>query len=439
MATADGTRRFLQRAVDKGLLHHLNVRPLGQQLSCSAIGFGAYRIGGGDKESEHALALRAAFRAGINLIDTSTHYSAGSSEKNASFVHHGASERLIGRVIAEAISSGEVARDEIVLCTKVGHVARGVETLPEGSVAVGAHGGEGGSGDDWHSIDPSFIEEEVRSSRERFGTSPDYVLLHNPEYFLSEQMRRQVPIADAWDEMYDRLQNSFRTLERLCSEGIVSSGYGVSSNFLSCLFSTTGRPNIYEALVLDRVVDAAASAAKVEGVHEHHFRIAQMPLNIFESGAVLGRGNVVPEAADGDCKVAARLGISVVTNRPINALPMPGVSVGDWGRSGPSHLQLKEAKPMGTMQSLLKRVLNEALHDHGDDTSNLALQQVAMQLSMSSPSVSSTLCGARRTKYVEDVSSVLKLEPLSTTKVHKAFEAIRNAADELGCQKRGLW
>ena len=29
-----------------------------------------------------------------------------------------------------------------------------------------------------------------------------------------------------------------------------------------------------------------------------------------------------------------RLGVALVTNRPLNALPLPGVSTGDWGRPG---------------------------------------------------------------------------------------------------------
>ena len=45
----------------------------------------------------------------------------------------------------------------------------------------------------------------------------------------------------------------------------------------------------YESLVLDRVVDAAASAARAEGLEKHRFQVAQLPLNAFENGAVLGR------------------------------------------------------------------------------------------------------------------------------------------------------
>jgi len=365
-------------------------------------------------------------------VDTSSHYSAGGAGPGAG---HGSSERLVGRLVAQAVEAGQLEREELVLCTKLGHVARG-ETPPPGAVPVGhARGGS----DDWHSIEPGFVRQEVLASRERLGTVPDFVLLHNPEYFLTAQLQRRAPIADAWDEMYSRLKEAFVALEELCDEGAIAAGYGVSANFLSCIFSTTGRSNVYEALAVDRVVDAAAAAAKAAGRESHRLRLVQLPLNAVESGAVLGRGSVVPEAAEGDCSLAGKLGVSVVTNRPLNALPLPGVSSGDWGRNGATHLQLRDAKPMGAVESLLRRVLLEALAQGPEALPARSLQQLALQLALSAPSVSCCLCGARTEKYVEDVAAVLRLPPLPAEQVSRALLAVRSAAEELGCERRGLW
>jgi len=431
MASAEGTARFLRRAVDLGALHSSNWRRFGPGLSCGAIGFGAYRVGGGDKEPDHAAALRAALRAGVNLVDTSSHYCAAADGPNNG---HGASERLIGRVLAEALDAGEVERDEVIVCTKVGHVVRGAEAPPD---AVLLGGGFQTGGDDWHCIHPDFITAELLASRDRLGITPDFVLLHNPEYFLSSKLRQRAPIADAWDDMYERLKLAFQTLEALCDEGVITSGYGVSANFLSCLFSTTGRPNVYEALALDRVLDAATAAAGPG--RSHRLKIAQLPLNAVESGAVLGRGTAVPEAAEGDCSLAARLGVDVVANRPINALPLPGVSSGDWGRGGASHLKLREARPMGAVESLIQRVLFEALFGTKLPSPTPPLQQVALRLTASAPSVACTLCGVRTEHYLRDVIAVLKEPPFSTEQVTNALVGVRSAAEELGCVKRGLW
>ena len=62
-----------------------------------------------------------------------------------------------------------------------------------------------------------------------------------------------------------------------------------------------------------------------------------------------------------------------------------------------------EAKPMGTTQSLLKRVVLDALAD-AKAKAEATLQQVALRLAASS-NVSCTLNGAHQTKYVEDQTS----------------------------------
>ena len=66
-----------------------------------------------------------------------------------------------------------------------------------------------------------------------------------------------------------------------------------------------------------------------------------------------------------------------------------------------------EAKPMGTTQSLLKRVVLDALAaDAGADLADAEapLQQLALRLAASSH-VSCTLNGAHQLKYVEDQQS----------------------------------
>ncbi|CAL1127527.1 unnamed protein product [Cladocopium goreaui] len=421
MATVEGTARFVERVLASGRLHPSNARRLGP-FACTALGFGAYRLvpeGSATGAATAATASGALTRAldSVNVIDTSSHYAFGHSERVIGATLHGR------------------PRDELIVCTKVGHVPRG--EMPKGAVPIGAHRGAGTTSDDWHCISPTFVDSEVKACTERLGTKPDFVFLHNPEYLLSARMQEKVPIADAWDEMYQSLFEAFKILERLCNDGIITSGYGVSSNFLSCMFSVTGLPNLYESLVLDRVVDAAASAARAEGLQKHRFQVAQLPLNAFENGAVLGR--TPGTQAEGDCSMAQRLGVSILTNRPINALPMPGVSTGDWGRGGNSYLQLREAKPMGTTQSLLKRVVLDALADaKAKAEAEATLQQVALRLASSS-NVSCTLNGAHQTKYVEDLEDVLKVASLSESQVQRAMQSVRSMATELGCQTKGLW
>eukprot|EP00438_Fugacium_kawagutii_P033670 Skav204067 [mRNA] locus=scaffold3:498493:499134:- [translate_table: standard] len=200
MATVEGTARFVARLLQSGQLHPSNARHLGK-LRCTALGFGAYRLvpenATGAQVAAGVRALQRALRS-VNVVDTSSHYGG-----------HGHCERVLGEALSAA------PREELILCSKVGHVPRGA-TVP-GAVPIGAHRGAGSSGDDWHCIEPSFVDAEVRSCAERLRTAPDFVLLHNPEYLLSARMQQKVPIADAWDEMYHSLFEAFKVLERLCA------------------------------------------------------------------------------------------------------------------------------------------------------------------------------------------------------------------------------
>src|SRR5919199_6394973 len=95
-ATPEGTKR---RAGERPGYRALG--PTG--LNVSIVGFGGYRTGRTDPA--HQEALRAALAAGVNLIDTSSNYVFGDSE------------RLMGEVLAE----GGVPRDEVVVVTKIGY------------------------------------------------------------------------------------------------------------------------------------------------------------------------------------------------------------------------------------------------------------------------------------------------------------------------------
>lgn len=169
-------------------------------LTTTQFGFGAYRVGdtGGDTfdtleetkgerqsrdglspkeveelaaaQAEHAThegALRGALVTGTtNLIDTSTHYMDGGSE------------RMIGRVLSDLQRTAELHREGVVVVTKIGHVSPAATNLPAGAVAHSALPQQGQHQHmhrHHHCIHPRFIEEELRASTRRLGTVPDVV------------------------------------------------------------------------------------------------------------------------------------------------------------------------------------------------------------------------------------------------------------------------
>ncbi|MGD8925186.1 MAG: aldo/keto reductase, partial [Syntrophobacterales bacterium] len=80
----------------------------GTGLLVSQAGFGCYRAD--ISLPTHKEALRAALLGGINLIDTSSNYGDGGSEK------------LVGVVLQELISSGDLRREWVVVVSKVGYL-----------------------------------------------------------------------------------------------------------------------------------------------------------------------------------------------------------------------------------------------------------------------------------------------------------------------------
>src|SRR5690606_21096876 len=82
-----------------------------QSLTVSSLGLGSY-LGNMDAATDAAYvaSVTAAVRGGINFLDTSLNY------------RHQGSERNFGTAVGKLIAAGEVARDEIVLCTKAGYL-----------------------------------------------------------------------------------------------------------------------------------------------------------------------------------------------------------------------------------------------------------------------------------------------------------------------------
>jgi uncharacterized protein YyaL (SSP411 family)/aryl-alcohol dehydrogenase-like predicted oxidoreductase len=264
-------------------------------LLVSGIGFGGYRID--DVHPEQRAALELALRSGINVIDTSTNYSDGRSE------------RLIGEVLAQLIDKRELTRAEVVVVSKAGYVqgrnhelanARKQSGLPFPEMVEYSEGL-------WHCIHPEWLADQLTRSLDRLGLETlDVLLLHNPEYFLADAVKRgQGPIATVRDEFYRRLEQAFRYLEGEVSKGRIAH-YGVSSN------TATGAPDARDSTDFSRML-AAAEASAPGG---HHFAVLQVPLNLLESGALFA-GDASAESL---LTQAQRRGIALFANRPLNAI-----------------------------------------------------------------------------------------------------------------------
>ena len=296
-ATPEATRAHLAAFTAHGQHGHA---PLGSSgLLASRIGFGSYRVE--DETPDHRQALQAALLSGCNLIDTSTNYTDGGSE------------RLIGDVLHDLTRDGRLRRESVVVVSKIGYVQGenlrlAIDREQAGSPFPGMVKYMDGC---WHCIHPEFLGDQLERSlgRLRLGTL-DACLLHNPEYFFSDAKKHRH--GDALDvlraEFYRRLGEAFTFLEEAVRRGTIGC-YGVSSNTAGAAADDP------EATSGSRMLKAAEEA----GGRDHHFRVLQLPMNLFESGGALLL-NTGPERKQTALEAAAAAGLAVLVNRPLNAI-----------------------------------------------------------------------------------------------------------------------
>lgn len=254
-------------------------------LTVSAVGFGGYRTGRSDPA--HRAALRAALESGVNLVDTSSNYVLGDSE------------RLVGEVLAE----GTIARDEVVVVTKIGYLQGPNLELAQAREAAGQPFPEVVKYADgvWHCISPELLDDQLGRALDRLGLETiDVLLLHNPEYFLSDAAHRQTatPIEETRSAFYERLRRAFAYLDRAVGDGRIGR-YGVSSN--TCV-SPTDDPE-------------ATDVTRMHEVSGGQMTVLQLPYNLLETGALLERNTPDGTALE----AAAKRGLGVLVNRPLNA------------------------------------------------------------------------------------------------------------------------
>ncbi|HEX5646799.1 MAG TPA: aldo/keto reductase [Nitrospira sp.] len=274
-------------------------------LTVTRLGFGTYRVTA--QEPEHREALTKALRTSCNVIDTSTNYVDGDSE------------RLVGSVLAELVTAGDIRREEVVVVSKIGYVQGQNLKQAKAREKSGAPYPEMVKYGDgiWHCIHPEFLADQLTLSLDRLGLATlDVCLLHNPEYFLSEAAHRGgSDLVELRTQFYRRLKQAFAYFESQVAAGRLQY-YGVSSN------TVTAPADNPDATSLSRMIEAAQAAAHSAGTGTHHFRVVQLPMNLFESGAAM-TANTGASDRQTVLDYAQQADVAVLVNRPLNAMPSP--------------------------------------------------------------------------------------------------------------------
>ena len=366
-ATPEGTRRFAGRFAALLEAQHFrspkNVKGP-SELSFSSLGMGTY-LGEPDEASDqlYTQAVEAALRSGINVIDTAINY------------RHQRSERSVGVALRQLFESGEIRRDEVIVCTKAGYLSFD-GAVPHDPRAYFQHeyvesgvlkADEIAGG--MHCMAPKYLENQIERSRKNLGVGTiDVFYIHNPESQLGEVPR---------EKFHARLKAAFAFLEKAVKARKVQ-WYGIAS-WHAFRVADTEQPYVS----LEECLEAATEA----GGENHHFRFVQLPFN-------LG----MPEAAGLPTQRSSKEMVSALEFGPKHGIAMIGSAAlfqGQLAHNLPGWLEAKVG-----MSSDAER---------------------AIQFARSAPGILTALVGMGKPAHVFENIRVAKSRPMSQADFQSLF------------------
>jgi aryl-alcohol dehydrogenase-like predicted oxidoreductase len=293
-ASTTGTSAYANRFPDLDAVGHFRHAPRVpevERLALSSIGLGTY-LGDPTETADRAYveAIAQAVRNGINVLDTAINY------------RHQRSERNIGHALRSLIETGEVSRDQVLVCSKAGYLPFD-RSMPLD--AVGYLRQEyvnsclapvaeivGGS----HCIHPQYLADQLERSRRNTGLETiDVFYIHNPE----TQLGHVAP-----ELFYQRLRAAFEMLERAVEEKKIQ-WYGMAT-----WGGFRANPGDRSHLNLEMIVKTAGEVAR----ENHHFRFVQLPFNLAMMEAYAYANQVRNGEAASLLVQAPELGVAVVAS-----------------------------------------------------------------------------------------------------------------------------
>jgi aryl-alcohol dehydrogenase-like predicted oxidoreductase len=299
------------------------------------------------------VAVAAALERGVNLVDTAINYRGERAE------------RCVGRALARAIAQDQVARDEIIVCTKGGylpHPNHGAAWFKSEYISNRSFGitDEDLAGT-VHCMHPAYLKDQLERSLKNLDLATiDVYYLHNAEAQLHE-VKGNV--------FSHRLRLAFEALEASCAEGKIGC-YGFAS-----WNAFRAAPGQAEHLDLAEVKKIATEAAGGKG---DHLRFVQLPVNLAMPEALLATqhldGELVPLL-----EAARQLHIEVVA-------------------SG----SLCQGQILGAIPPALAAGLGEGLSS----------AQQALQFTRSTPGLLCALVGMKQPEHVTENLKLCRTKPL---------------------------
>jgi aryl-alcohol dehydrogenase-like predicted oxidoreductase len=293
-----------------------------------------------------------------------------------------ASERVVGRVLAERIAAGELQRDEVVVCTKGGYIPDDGAPPADREADLHAHFVATGLArpdeivESSHCLAPDFLSHQIRTSLANLGLAHiDVYYLHNPE----TQLGHVGP-----GEFLDRLRRAFARLEEEVAAGRI--GYYGIATWQGLRAGEQER----HYLPLFKL----AQLAQEVGGPQHRFRFIQFPYNLGMPEAFLTRNQYVTRNGDAELVAAPLLAAAV-----------------QLGITAMASAALRQTQIFGKIPASVKQVLEPLAND----------AQIALQFVRSTPGITTALVGMRQVAHVEENLALAAVDPLSQTEFLKRF------------------
>jgi aryl-alcohol dehydrogenase-like predicted oxidoreductase len=365
-ATASGTRKYLDYAIQKGKpsSHFRNF----DGLYLSSIGMGTY-LGQPSIEDDNDIenAVYDSIKSGtINVIDTAINYRAMKSEKS------------IGQALLRLIEEDVIARDQVFICTKNGYITNDgdyprvdvMEYMQKMFISTGViKPNDISSG--YNVLNPNYIARCIDKSLANMHLNCiDLMYIHNAFESWYEDVDRQ--------EFMQMLSKVFEVYEEYRSKNKIKY-YGMAT--WTCF---RVHPNNREYLSLEETVKVAE---EVGGKH-HGFRFIQLPYNLIYSEAILIKNQDVGSIKNLTILEAAeKLNIGVFTSIPF----------------------------------FQGRLLNANIPDYAGLTDQ---GEKLIQIIRSTPSIIAPLIGQKKPQHVQQNIKIADIPPMSYLEYKEAVKKL---------------
>lgn len=363
-ATARATREYLKRFARALPPAHYS-RFLDTGIPLSSIGIGSFPgLIADEADAAVAATVARALTAGLNVIDTATHY------------RHGRALRAVAAGLRQAVAQG-VSREAVFLISKGGflHFADAppvdFEAWYRREILDPGLGRDDDVVNRAHLLTPPYLLHQIDVSRAALG-------VETLDAFLIDQPEVHIPVCGK-EALLRKLDRAFVALERAVRAGLIRH-YGISS-FHSFRVATD---DTYCLSLPSLLFLADRAAQEVAGYPNaaHHFALIELPFNALMPEGFT-RFNQVTGQGNETSSLQAALQLGVYT------LGSHGLAKG--------HL----AQPsLDVLEAAMPRLANPA--------------QRAIQFNRSTPGLGTSLVGVSTPAHLDDLLAVARVAPLDS-------------------------